>query len=159
MHSCITASTPVKRASSFPHTLWLCLSLLGGCATQPAILDGGALDGAASIPATFPFETFLTLTGSTYVTRSEAIVRVAGADCGEMGLLTILGEAGASADQAMEAAAHRLDAELFRSGANAYAIEGYRWIAPPTDPAASPSAISPSAIQLELSVKSLICSA
>lgn len=116
--------------------LLLSLLVLGGC--------------AETIPVTLPFETFLTLTDSTYLTRSEAIVRVAGADCGEMGALVVLGDASDSADQAMHNTALKLDAELFRTGANAYVIDGYRWLESQT---------RASAMQLELSVRSLICSA
>lgn len=124
------------RESCLRKILLLSLLVLGGC--------------AENIPTTFPLETFLSLTNSTYLTRSEAIVRVAGADCGEMGTLVVLGDAGDSATQAMNNAALKLDAELFRTGANAYVIDGYRWIEPPTRPTAT---------QLELSVRSLVCSA
>jgi hypothetical protein len=125
-----------KLESSRRIILLLSLLVLGGC--------------AETIPVTLPFETFLTLTDSTYLTRSEAIVRVAGADCGEMGALVVLGDAAGSADQAMNNAALKLDSELFRTGANAYVIDGYRWLESPN---------RASAMQLELSVRSFICSA
>lgn len=101
--------------------LLLSLPLLIGCAPQAP-----SPENADALPAAFPYETFLEMTNSTYLARAEATVRVAGAVCGEMSSLTGTGPAAATADEALKNAATQLDADLFRMGANAYAIEAYQ---------------------------------
>jgi LysR substrate binding domain len=110
--------------------LLLSLPLLIGCASQAP-----SPENADALPTTFPYETFLEMTNSTCLARAEATVRVAGAVCGEMSSLTDTGPA-ATADEALKNAATQLDADLFRMGANAYAIEAYQW------PAAFPACLN-----------------